>query len=86
MSRQFVEGGDLSRIPISDVLENGKEEEGRYGGGIEPRFKCLIKGEWVMVNGEFLTRITLILRMARIGEREGKGTINNREACLFTCR
>ena len=29
-------------------------------------------GEWIMVNGEFLTRITLILRMARIGEREGR--------------
>jgi len=27
-------------------------------------------GEWIMVNGEFLTRITLIPRMAPIGERE----------------
>jgi hypothetical protein len=26
--------------------------------------------EWIMVNGEFLTRITLIPRMAPIGERE----------------
>ena len=27
-------------------------------------------GEWSMVDGEFLSRITRILQMARIGERE----------------
>ena len=32
----------------------------------------MVSGEWIMVNGELLTRITLIPRMARIGEREGK--------------
>ena len=71
---------------IYGILENNKKEDGRYGGRIEPRFKCWVKGEWIMVNGEFLTRITLILRMARIGEREGEETINNREVCLSDCR
>jgi hypothetical protein len=46
MFRQFVEGGDVSWNPIYGVLENNKKEEGRYGGGIEPRFKCRVKGEW----------------------------------------
>ena len=86
MSRQFVEGGDVSWNPTYGVLENSKKEEVRCGGGIEPRFKCWVKGEWIMVNGEFLTRITRILRMARIGEREGEETINNREVCLSDCR
>ena len=74
MFRQFVEGGDVSGNPIYGVLENNMKEEGRYGGGFEPRFKCWVKGERIMVNGEFLTRITHILRLARIGERDGLGS------------
>ena len=46
----------------------------------------MANGEWIMVNGGFLTRITRIMRMARSGEREGKGIIINREAGLFNCR
>jgi len=34
------------------VLENDKKGEHRYGVLIEPRFKCWVKGEWFMINGE----------------------------------
>ena len=53
MFTQAVKGGNVSWNPRYGVWENCKKEEGRYGGGIEPRFKCGVKGDWNMVNGEW---------------------------------
>jgi hypothetical protein len=41
MFRQFVREGFFMDMPAHGVLINGKKGEGRYGGGFEPRFKCI---------------------------------------------
>ena len=47
----------------------------------------MVNGEWIMVNGEFLTRIMLILRMAPIGKGRGRvlvpGTFQERNASIL---
>ena len=80
MFRQFVKGGFMRRNPRYGVLENNKKEEGRYGGVIEPRFKCWVKGEWRGIFDLRLmifdsTRFAQVPREKRVDFKKKFGTI-----------